>query len=204
MTLSLGIKLVILLPTFLFFIGFTFKSFVDKKGMEKMNTLLNSTGNMSLVNILLENFNDFFFLLALDSIFILISNGLIIIFELEQSELGILSIIISLIFSFYVIVCIYTNNNRQYNGMYGIFFILGAEFCYFLFYDITILPDGIKVIENIFLILFGGFLGVIIGIKVIIDTMKDSVESTSSFMNDRCDKCKDNECKIKIEKKRNN
>ncbi len=201
MALSLGIRLVILLPTFLFFVGFSFKSLVDKKALKELESLINSTGNMTLVGFLLNYFNDFFVLFSIDSIFILIANGLIIIFELEQNELGILTIIFGIILSVYVIISIYAKNIKISKGAMGIFYILGAEFFYFLFYGTNILPID-DIYRNFLIIIVGGGLGGIIGGTLIINTIEDSANFAWSYSKERCKKCEEFEnCKFKLEEK---
>lgn len=90
MTLSLGIRLVILLPSILFLIGFSFKSIIVGKTPSRYQ---------KLPNVWNANRSDFFFSLAIDALFIFVANGLIIMFEFNLSELGIVALICGVILS---------------------------------------------------------------------------------------------------------
>lgn len=197
MTLSLGIKLVILLPTFLFFVGFYFKSFVEKKSVKSLETTV-LNGDIFLATVIIERFNDFFILLAIDSLFILIGNGLIIIFELGHNELGILTIILGMILSIYVFISVYSKNIITL-GTLGIFGLLGGEFLYFLSYGIDSIPYNLS-FETI--LVLGGIIGAAVGSLVIINTYNSSVKSISSLMEDKCKKCeKYEDCKVRLNEK---
>lgn len=195
MTLNLGIRLVILLPTFLFFVGFSLKSFIEKKGIKKIEEIVCAKKDISLFDysFIQDRFYDFCILLALDSIFILIANGLIIVFELEQSEFGILAIIFGVIFSIYLMVSIYAGN-ISIKAIFGIFGVLGGEFFYFLFYDADILVSNI---HSVTFLTIGASVGMVVGGKVIINTFTDSAKSIEYYIKEKCKDCEKYEhCKV--------
>lgn len=156
MVLDLGIRLVILLPTFLFFVGFIFKAIVENNFSKKL--LKRFTKNRFMLKIFYDRLKDYSIEIAIDSLFILIANGLIIIFELRLNELGILSIIFGVIFSILLLISIYTDVDLE-TGFCGIFGLLGGEFFYFLFYDV-----GLPYINNHYYITT--IIGVITGLVI--------------------------------------
>lgn len=170
MALSLGIKLVILLPSLLFLIGFSFKSVIEKNSIKKL--LASKSSRRLFLNLREEDIDsiipslrleeeyrqekgateifvplitkisselwlDFLFLLSFDAIFLIVANGLIIMFELQQTEIGIISIIIGLIFSLCMLIAAHINAPMVGRiGIIGVFAIIGWEFGYFLSFDL--------------------------------------------------------------------
>lgn len=197
MILSLGIKLVILLPTFLFFVGFYFKSLIEKRRVKKIETdILN--GDILLFRFIDESFDEFFIILAVDSLFLSIGNSLIIIFELGHNELGILTIILGLILSIYVFISAYAKDITIV-GTIGLFGVLGAEFLYFLTYDIDLIQYNLS-FERI--LIFGILIGWMIGGLIIVNIYHSSIKSIKSVMKDKCKKCETYEnCKVKLNEK---
>ena len=127
MALSLGIRLVILLPSLLFIVGFIFKSVVERNKIKQIKKID--------VEIPKKIWLDFIFLFALDSIFLVIANGLIIMFELQIVEVGIVTIIVGVIISMFLLIGAYIDLPSYSGfGMGGIFALIGGELTFFSFY----------------------------------------------------------------------
>ena len=129
MVLALGIRLVIVFPTLLFIVGFSLKLVLDKKSFERVI----EESNLSLFNDLFKNST---LMLAVNSIFLFMANGLIFIFQLRQDEIGIIAMISGVIFSICLIVGVFAEEYRvELIGARGIFGILGGELACFFTYD---------------------------------------------------------------------
>ena|SRR5659263_77405 len=130
MPLDLGIKLIFSFPSILFFITFSFKTFIEKHHFKKITE----------PQVLPDLINDFILLLGIESAFILIINSLIIIIELHQNEIGIILLLISILFSYFLVLGSHLRHvNLISFGFVGLFFIIGWELSYFLFYDLEII-----------------------------------------------------------------
>lgn len=78
-----------------------FKGIIEKNELDKIKKIVFSFGNANLCNTLnihlcdlvFNRMEELYYLIALDSMFIFIANGLIIIFEMGNSELGILALL---------------------------------------------------------------------------------------------------------------
>lgn len=152
MTISLGIRLVILFPTMLFLTGFILKGMIELKRREK-----------SKEEELKERRNDFFFIFAIESIFLFIANGLILIFELEQSEFGVITIILGVVIPIFLLVgSLYDNDWAIGIGFFGAFGLLFGEFCYFSSYGLEIMI-GTFSLETI-LSVTGFIIGIVVGL----------------------------------------
>jgi hypothetical protein len=129
----LGIKLVILMPSFLFLIGFVFKGIIEKNHLEKINL----PGSYNRVEIYL----DFIFLFSFESLFLVATNGLIMIYELSQSELGIILIFVGLILSSAISIGAHIKHPLTCALGFGMmFYLIGWELGYFWDYNL-VSPD---------------------------------------------------------------
>lgn len=128
MMLSLEIRLVIILPTLLFFIGFVFKAVVERR------SIIKTMEKKQYKELCYSSLRDFFFILAIDSTFLFIANGLILIFELERVVFGIMTMIIGVILSMFLLTGLHSRSNIGLVGNFGIFMLLTGEFAYFCFY----------------------------------------------------------------------
>ncbi len=157
MELSIGIRLVIIFPTLLFLTGYVFKGIIEGKNREKLEKGLDNIlkemekiaenfdqkhARESLVLLKegierwLERFSDFIFVFGIESIFIFIANGLIIIFELQQPELGVSSMIVGVVLSLFLLVGIQSKTDAgisaYFYGFILVFGLLGVELSYFI------------------------------------------------------------------------
>jgi len=160
MALDLGTRLVIMLPTLLFLVGFSFKSIVENKCLRKLMAK-NYNGGLRW-----EIKADFFFLLAIDSLFLAIANGLIIIFHLQLIEAGIILIVSGSILALCLMTGIYAKSNVLAIGFLGIFSFLSAEFAFFWSYE-THVKIYESTIDTFSLSVIGGAIGLLIGIGMI-------------------------------------
>lgn len=183
MELSIGIRLVIIFPTFLFLTGCLLKSIIESRNLAKIyneitGSLMEKIPNENIENneqviiekyetmgIAIKNFiersNDFLFIFGIESIIILLANGLIIIFELQQSEIGVVSMIFGILLSLFLLIGIYSDKNSAiYFGYYGVFGLLGGELAYFITFG-TEKKMGMFPIESISLTI-----GVMVGILI--------------------------------------
>ena len=103
MPLSLGIKLVIIIPSFLFLVGFGFKGIIEKSHLDNLFEFESEKW--------MEMFREFNYLFSFESLFLVIANGLIIMFELENIELGIILILVGLIISSAISICAHTKQD---------------------------------------------------------------------------------------------
>ncbi|MCZ7399607.1 MAG: hypothetical protein O8C62_08015 [Candidatus Methanoperedens sp.] len=127
MVLSLGIKLVIALPSFLFLIGFIFKGILEKYQM----------GEIENLDLKFNHLLDFLYIFSIESVFLIVANGLIIIFEMQNIEFGILLIIAGLIFSLFTSIGSYKGHTTSSAiGLTGTLAIIGWELGYFLSQDL--------------------------------------------------------------------
>ena len=154
MELSLGIRLVILLPSFLFLIGFGFKSLIENRHLERISELNNSR------EIHRDMFLDSIFQFSFESVFLLVANGLIIIFELQQVELGIILILIGLVISTALSIAAHINHPLLVGAAFdSMFFIIGWELGYFWSYGLekilTLTPETFSLIIGIISMSFG-------------------------------------------------
>jgi uncharacterized membrane protein len=136
MVLSLGIKLVIALPSFLFLIGFILKGILEKHQIEQIHKL-NNYPSLDLVELGFKHYLDFLYMFSIESVFLIVANGLIIIFEIQKIELGILLIIAGLILSIFTSIGSYVRNPFSTAlGLVGTMYIVGWELGYFLSQDL--------------------------------------------------------------------
>jgi hypothetical protein len=159
MELNIGIRLVIIFPTLLFLTGYILKSIIERKNIEKI-------AEKELWN---EHRNDFFFIVGIESLFLFVANGLIIVFELQQTELGVTTIILGIIFSLCVLVGVYsaTADAGIYVLTFGLLLIFGlltSQLAYFSSYGIekiifgTAMQDVLSRIGFIFGIIISYFI----------------------------------------------
>ena len=169
MSISLGIRLVVIFPTLLFLIGCCFRSIIEKKDFQDVYKLNEDIGEK------LEH--SFLLILSIDSIFLLIANGLIIIFEFGSMEIGIIALIFGVLVSICLLITVYTDNLILGGiGIFGIFGILGGELNYFILKDSTITITYPYLLP--LSIFFGLLLGFIVGYMIIKMAIPSS--STSS------------------------
>ena len=155
--LTLGIRLVIILPTLLFIIGIGLKGLVERKSIKECNKL---DKNHSLGDTLLK---DFIFVVCIDSLFISIANGLILIFQFQFSEIGVIAIIAGVILSMFILVGIYVEEEIALDiGFFGTFSLLGGELSAFSSYGFS-MKIWLLPINEIFFTLIGMIIGGIIG-----------------------------------------
>lgn len=140
---DLAFKLVIAIPSFLFLISFFLKGILEGHNLNKIYLLINSDSNLEskikgdLVNIFRDFYKDFYYLISIESLFVLVVNGLIFIFQFEKTEIGVVLIIISLVI--FLIVSLGTKIGDPYLipiGMLSTMTILGFELGYFVFNDV--------------------------------------------------------------------
>ncbi len=132
MELSLGIRLVIIFPTLLFLTGYIFKGIIERKNLEKMF----EEDNRARYH---ERRDDFFFIFGIESIFLFVANGLIIIFELQETEVGVISVIVGIIFSMGLLVGTYairtkTGISASTLAFILVFGLLTGQLGYFISY----------------------------------------------------------------------
>lgn len=143
---NLGIKLVIVFPTMLFLIGSGYKASIQKRSLENTDEVLDRAGGKLTKEESDEywnrQFNDFAFTLMVDSVFFFIANGLIIIFQINQVELGVFLLIIGVIFSMCSLVGIYSDSeNLEKYGIILAFMLLYSELGFFWIHDMINIPS---------------------------------------------------------------
>jgi len=154
MTLSLGIRLVIIFPTLLFLIGFSFKAIIQR---ESFNIIKKNVEKEIYDKLEGKIGLDFFYILAIDSVFLFTANGLILIFELQKIEIGIIAMIVGLILSMFVLTGIYAKSGFfSAFGISSVYIFLFLEFAYFCSYE-TPFCNGT------FFIIFAG-IGALVGV----------------------------------------
>ena len=153
MVLGSEIRLIIVLPTLLFFIGFIFKAVVEQKNINK---LVKKKENKEFCQ---DSLRDFFFILAIDSTFLFIANGLILMFQLEKNVFGITTMIVGVILSMFLLTGLHSRSKIGLIGNFGVFVLLTGELAYFLSYGIVISHISL---ENI-LFGAGALLGLYLG-----------------------------------------
>lgn len=135
MTLTLGIRLVIILPTLLFLVGFTFKALIEAASIERC-----IRGPRVERKLGANLARDFILVLAIDATFLFVANGLILIFQFQKVETGIIALIGGLILSMCIQVSIYTLVEQSFPmfifGFLGTFGLLSGELVYFSTYEI--------------------------------------------------------------------
>ncbi|MFZ3168568.1 MAG: hypothetical protein WA130_13210 [Candidatus Methanoperedens sp.] len=90
-----------------------------------------------LHRIFWDFFWDFYYRFSIESLFVLAVNGLIIIFEFNNIEFGVILIMGSLIIFLFTSIGGHTGNRAlTYLGITSTMTILGYELGYFLFYDL--------------------------------------------------------------------
>lgn len=166
MTISTGIRLVIIFPTLFFLIGCLYRSITERTDFKEV-LKINKTVARKL------GFS-FYFLLSIDSLFLFLANGLIIIFELGFPELGIITMILGAILSVSLIVAIHSEHSFLSEiGIYGIFGGLGGISIFFAIIDTNIITLY-NLLEPIAIVL-GIILGFIVGhsVGLLVDPTKD-------------------------------
>lgn len=143
MVLSLGIRLVITLPTLLFLIGFILKAFIEEKGLAK---IINKHGESSR-EIIDELWVDFGLIFFVDSILLVIANSLIIMYELKSGGFeiiaGIISLLIGIVLSIFGLIGTCRLIRKPFIlGISGISGLFGAQFAYFLLYETEFLDSS--------------------------------------------------------------
>ncbi|MCZ7402535.1 MAG: hypothetical protein O8C61_09965 [Candidatus Methanoperedens sp.] len=137
-------KLVVSIPSFLFLIGFFLKGILEGSNLKKIflfqsNLESNPDSVKEDLKRIFENFyNDFYYVFSIESLFLLVVNGLIFIFQFDKLEFGVLLIIISLII--FLLTSIGSHLGNWILTAFGIWLtmiILGIELGYFLFNDIA-------------------------------------------------------------------
>jgi hypothetical protein len=129
MELSLGIRLVIIFPTLLFLVGSSLKVFLERRSLRSIKVYEDYGEVWDKLS------SDFVFMSAIDSIFLFIANGLIIAFEFEQTEIGIIVITVGVIISMCVLEGTYAEiPMMQRYGVYAVYGVLGGELAYFCSY----------------------------------------------------------------------
>jgi hypothetical protein len=125
--LSLELRLLIMLPTMFFLYGLCFKLSLLIRFQDKLE--VDFKYRSGLRTIIEDNF---FALFTIDSLFLLIANGLILFFHVKVAGIGIIVIVIgsilimSLFFGLYLEI-----NELMWVAFILILFILGAEVTYF-------------------------------------------------------------------------
>jgi hypothetical protein len=156
MVITLGIRLVVIFPTLLFLLGCCFRSILEKNDFEKVGDINEKIGEKLQESFLI--------ILSIDSLFLFIANGLIIIFEFESAEIGTIALIIGVILSISSIIGVISDHIPLTSiGLLAIFGALGGELVYFSIIDTTITN---RISEPIAVII-GIFLGFILGYVVI-------------------------------------
>jgi hypothetical protein len=158
MPISLGIRLVIMFPTILFILGFSFKAIIERRLLKSLKRDVREEACQRLSS---TSLNDFFFILGIDSVFLSIANGLIIVFELGHIEPGLVALILGLIFSMCVLIGVYANHHIAIVGILGIFGILGGELAYFTAFESGVSLLGLPLESAVFII--GFVLGTALG-----------------------------------------
>lgn len=169
MALDLGIRLVIIFPTLLFLTGFALKAVVEKKSISKIME------KEEFEELCYDLSRDFFFILAIDSTFIFIANGLILIFELDKTEAGTIAIIVGVIFSISLLTGLYSRSSLVLPGNFGIFALLTGELLYFFFCErgITILCIPLEICLFVIGFLAGIFLGIYVSLQAFPPKLQD-------------------------------
>ncbi len=165
MTLDLDIRLVILLPTTLFVVGFILKCVIEKKCLEKIIAQKSENFDKLYEKLFHHHKFDFFFIFSIESVFLFLANGLIVIFELKEIRIGIILLVTGVVLSMFSNVGAYTRN--AYAGIVGFLGVFGlsiGEFAYFFSYDIEIIVGGFPLQNILFSVGFLG--GIIIGIMI--------------------------------------
>jgi hypothetical protein len=133
MPLSLGERLVATFPSLLFLTGSFLKVFVERRSLRSI--------------VMYENYkqvrdglsNDFLLMLTIDSIFLFIANGSIVILEFEQIEIGFIAMVVGIMVYTWAVVGTYANHRViQRYGVRAVFGLLGGELAYFCFYGTDI------------------------------------------------------------------
>lgn len=132
MPINLGIRLVVIFPTLLFLIGCCLRSIIERNDFRDVYNINKDIGRK------LEH--TFLLILSIDSIFLFLANALIIIFEFESTEIGIIVLIFGVLVSICLLITVYTDNLTLGGiGIFGIFGLLCGELSYFIFKDSTII-----------------------------------------------------------------
>jgi hypothetical protein len=127
---DMGITLVILFPSLLFLIGTFYKALIHNSSLDKIPGKQQNKLQPELSN-------DYLLALGIDSIFLLIANGLIIIFQFKETEIGIILIIIGMIISIFELIGIYTKSRSiKVSGNFLIFSLVFFEVMYMFFFDV--------------------------------------------------------------------
>ena len=150
--LPLGIRLIIIIPSLLFFLGFAFKCTVGYSFERKLNEI--EVSSSSFWEIRRLNRKSFLTLAALDSIFLVMANAVIFTFQFNIVEIGIIAFICGTIASVTMLVGVVTEHiGLTIGGLFIVTYIIGAELSYFLIVDVF-------TIENILTLeILGAILG---------------------------------------------
>lgn len=112
-----------------------------------------------IYDLFISSFYDFMYIFSIESVFLIVANGLIIIFELEQIEYGVASIIVGLIIFLFTSFGSYIRHKWLFGiGYFFTMLTIGAEFGYFLSYNL----------KNIWMVVFISIISAILGIVVLV------------------------------------
>jgi hypothetical protein len=165
MTIRSEIIWVIALPSFLFLIGILFKGTLEKHKLKELKV------DESVLKIF---FWEFIYIFSIESVFLIVANGLIITFELEQI-IGIALIVVGLIF--FLFTSIGSHIRHHFFTFIGIFFtmfLIGAELGYFLFLGLEkFLPSNLLEI----FIIGSGIISFILVAKVLLNFDLDDTKA---------------------------
>jgi len=159
--ISWTIRFLLIVPSILFFLGIVYRCLIDYKTIQKIDET--DVDNTIKTNLKKFSFKSFLILFTLDSLFILMVNGLIMIFQIEFVELGVLLIFISAICIAGLFIGIFIESAKASEiPLTAIFGIIGFEVGFFLF-------TGILGIELIFIASFlVGIFGIFCGREIFV------------------------------------
>ena len=162
MELSLGIRLVIIIPSLLFLIGISLKAVIEREGILR---LMESYKNISKENVN-KLWADFGITIVIDSLLLTSANGLIIIYELGHDVLGVIVLLVGIFLSLILVVgFLYSHKNGFIIGTFGMFGLLGGELAYFCLFD-NILANSF--VKGILIIIISAFTCAHVGSRIII------------------------------------
>ncbi|MCP8321503.1 MAG: hypothetical protein H3Z52_11285 [archaeon] len=155
--ISLGIRLVIIFPTIFFIISYLLR-LITTGGLEDEIENLAKGSSSAVRDVITEHFSWNY---LIDAIILNLLNGLIIIFELHQSELGIILMFIGMGISLFSMIALAYGGEGFAFFTFSLFFgLYSAEFAYFIlltldFWSIIIYIIVGLVLAIIMFIIFG-------------------------------------------------
>jgi len=157
--ISLGLRLVFIIPSLLYVVSFIFncvyqcrfsKIVLSEKGISTKKKLF-------FIN---ENGDSFFAILAIQSGFIVLANSLLLMYQFNFIEIGIIVLILGFLLSIATFVGLTVENKKIYYYSLSILsFIIGIELTYFIFVEIIIdkiLYAGFIIDVILFVSIIGG------------------------------------------------